>query len=393
MGHDNRTQRNRRRTKRPSAEKQNTIKSMKPVSIIILLLALVSASSPAQTVSRTTLDRIILPEVAFNGLELSKVAYVLSSFSRIYSDDRREIKIRAQGSSGDELYDIPVTYRAKNISLRQVIENIASQTNSEVKYLSDSSVVFTARPKILTLEQKAKQVRELNPNWNTHLSDHELLMAYLRHYPQQIKTFYAPATMKSRLEADLKEAKLQEEVAQKAKMQEEIRAKQQEEARQAISNNTQYEPASNNQSTGEVKTNSSSISDDNTIALIIIGFVVVATTFGVVVLGKLNNNTGTKPKLAQKSTAQKTPTKKTPTGQQRPAVKSPTKRATTKKKLASKPITESASGSRMNDDSLNPGDSEGIEAQLVCLQQLFDRGQISEEEMDQKIRKILTGSS
>jgi len=218
-------------------------------------------------------------------------------------------------------------------------------------------------------------------------------MAYLRHYPQQIKTFYAPATMKSRLEADLKEAKLQEEVAQKAKMQEEIRAKQQEEARQAISNNTQYEPASNNQSTGEVKTNSSSISDDNTIALIIIGFVVVATTFGVVVLGKLNNNTGTKPKLAQKSTAQKTPTKKTPTGQQRPAVKSPTKRATTKKKLASKPITESASGSRMNDDSLNPGDSEGIEAQLVCLQQLFDRGQISEEEMDQKIRKILTGSS
>jgi hypothetical protein len=367
---------------------------MKPVSIIILLLALVSASSPAQTVSRATLDRIILPEVAFNGLELSKVAYVLSSFSRIYSDDRREIKIRAQGSSGDELYDIPVTYRAKNISLRQVIENIAAQTNSEVKYLSDSSVVFTARPKILTLEQKAKQVRELNPNWNTHLSDHELLMAYLRHYPQQIKTFYAPATMKSRLEADLKEAKLQEEVAQKAKMQEEIRAKQQEEARQAISNNTQYEPASNNQSTGEVKTNSSSISDDDTIALMIIGFVIVATTLGAVVIGKLNNSTaGTKPKLAQKSTAQKTPTKKTPTGQQRPAVKSPTKKATTKKKLASKSTTGTASGSRMNDNSLNPGDSEGIEAQLVCLQQLFDRGQMSEEEMDRKIRKILTGSS
>jgi hypothetical protein len=326
------------------------------------------------------------------------VAYVLSSFSRIYSDDRREIKIRAQGSSGDELYDIPVTYRAKNISLRLVIENIAAQTNSEVKYLSDSSVVFTARPKLLTLEQKAKQVRELNPNWNTHLSDLELLMAYLRSHPQEIKTFYAPATMKSILEAELKEAKLQEEVARKAKQQEEARRaklREKEEARRAISNNTQYGPTSNNQSTPEVKTNPSSKSDDDDIiALIIIGFIIVVTTWGAIALGKRNNNAAvTKPKLAQKSTAQKTSTKKTPTGQQRPAVKSPTKRATTKKKLASESATGTASGSRMNDDSLNPGDSEGIEAQLVCLQQLFDRGQISEKEMDQKIRKLLTGSS
>jgi hypothetical protein len=373
----------------------NAIKSMKPFSIIILLLALISASFPAQAVSDPTLDQVVLPEVAFNGLELSKVAYVLSSFSRIYSDDRREIQIRVQASSEGELYDIPVTYSAKNISLRRVIEDIAAQTNSEVKYLSDSSVVFTDPPNRLTLEQKAKQVRELNPNWNTHLSDPELLMAYLRYHPHEIKTFNAPATMKSRLEAALKEAKLQEEVARKAKVQEEARKakQQQEEARRAISNNTQSGPTSNNQSAPRVKTNPSSISDDDDIIGLMIVFVIGATTWGAIALGKRNNTAVTKPKRTQKSTAQKTPTRKTPTAQKRPPPKLPTKKATTKKRVASKSTTKTASGSHINDESHNPGNSGGIEAQISHLQQLFDRGQISEAEMDKKIRKILTGSS
>lgn len=378
----------------------NTIKLMKPVSIIILLLALISASLPAQTVSRSTLDQIILPEVAFNELELSNVAYVLSSFSRIYSDERREIKIRVQPSSGGELYDITVTYSAKNISLRRVIEDIAAQTNSEVKYLPDSSVVFTDPPKRLTLEQKAKQVRELNPNWNTHLSDPELLMAYLRYHPHEITTFNAPASMKSRLEVQVQEditrkAKVQEDIARKAKVQEEARRakQQQEEARRAIFYNTQYGRTSNNQSAPRVKTNPSSVSDDDDIIGLMIAIVIGAIIWGVAALGQRNNTEVTPPKLPQKSTAQKAPSKKTPTAQKGSAAKSPTKKATTKKKVPSKSTTETASGSHINDDSLNPENGGGIEAQIACLQQLFDRGRISEEEMDQKIRKLLTGSS
>jgi len=88
---------------------------MKLVSIIILLLALVSANSPAQTPNNATLDRVILPEVTFNGLELSKVAYVLSLFSRIYGDGKREVTIRVQASGEGNLFNIPVTYKAKNI--------------------------------------------------------------------------------------------------------------------------------------------------------------------------------------------------------------------------------------------------------------------------------------
>lgn len=44
------------------------------------------------------------------------------------------------------------------------------------------------------------------------------------------------------------------------------------------------------------------------------------------------------------------------------------------------------------DEGTDVSNRENIEAQIARLQQMFDRGQMSQEEVDQKIRKILTGT-
>lgn len=392
---------------------KNTKAAMK-LSSKIFLFFVMSASLSGQTATRDALERIIVPSASFNGLELSKVAYVLSSFSNIYGNSGKEIEIRAKSSDEDSSYDVLITYNKKNVSLRRVIEEIAEQTNSEVKYLPDLRVVIAAPPKPLTLEQKAQQVRDLNPDWNTHLSDYELLLAYLKHHPKELKTFEAPASMKSAIEpevlkAELREkelerkfeeqklAKLRQEEQRLAKLRQEAnearwfqdeakRSKLKEDARTSLSQ----------QSVSPVKSVASKNSDEDITPIIIVIGIIVGGIFLIPHLlssdesatKKEVNNHKPAPKRStgnaatKKATARKTPTKKTTS-----------KKVTAKKKVASKSTTKTAPGSHINDESHNPGNSGGIEAQISHLQQLFDRGQISEAEMDKKIRKILTGSS
>lgn len=375
---------------------------------VILLLSILPYLQ-AQPSIQSKLDRVILPEVSFNGLELSKVAYVLSSFSKIYGTDGKEIKIRAESSGDKSLYDAPVAYNAQNVSLKRVLEDIAAQTGSEIKYLSSSSVVFSAPPKRLTLKQKAEEIRKQNPMWNTHLDDYSLILAYLTHYPEEIKTFAAPASMRSALEAELRKAKLEEEQARKTKLEEASNAQREEEARrsrllaqanqreQAKSDSVNAEPS--NHYAEKVKTQSSSNSDsDGVIAIIIIGGVIVVIIWG---LGAMTTqksapagsvNATRKPQksketVAVKSTEKEAVAKKT-TAKKIAAKKTATKKVPIKKAINSATKTDPASHSN-NTDPFGSKDLDDIEFRIALLQKSFERGEISEEEMDRKIRALL----
>lgn len=196
---------------------QQHYRASKPIlAFLVVTLSFAIASLANAQTTRSQLDSIVIPQVNFSGVELTRVLETLEELSDAYSNTGRGIRFEVVSSGGT--YNPKVNISLRNLSLRRIIHFITQQVNCTFSETGNGNVrIFTPHVKP-SLADKASQVRKSNPDWNSHMNDYDLVREYLRFHPEQRTTFDIPAGMAASVQAEIdREKRLEREKLAKEK--------------------------------------------------------------------------------------------------------------------------------------------------------------------------------